>query len=378
MTATQDSLETGAVEATSLDALMGAPATAPAVGDPGDGGAGGGTGGGGGSHQAPAAPAGSRRRMKIFIAILAVLLLLVAAIFAWYLITRKPLAELPGLSREAMPHYSTSIYGVTAPLGVAVTPDGSRIYVTQSEGPRVVSMFDAQGNALGTFTAPRVAGKGHIPVYLTIDPLTGQVWVTDRLTSQVYVYSANGAYVRTFAPLPVSKTWQPLGIAFDAKGNLFITDVSGTTQKLLEFDANGALTRSVTARDPMAFPNGVAVDDQGRVAVADSNNGRLLLFDGQGNQVNAINRGVGNGDLGLPRGVAWDQDGRIYVVDTTNHALSLYRLSDDGKTIDFLGQVGQQGIGDGMFMYPNGIATDQHGRVYITDRVNNRLQIWSF
>jgi len=124
MTAIQDGLETSTVEGTTLDDLMGAPATAPGIAGPGGPGDGDGEGGGG-SHQKPeGAPTESRRRMAIIVAILGVLLLLVAAVFAWYLITRKPLAELPGLAREAMPHYATSFYGVTAPLGVGVTADG--------------------------------------------------------------------------------------------------------------------------------------------------------------------------------------------------------------------------------------------------------------
>jgi len=372
MTATQDSLET------SLDTLLDAPA-------PTDGGAGGGDGGGdgggerGGSHSADAgAPADDRRRMKIIIAILAVLLLLIAAIFAWYLINRKPLTQLPGVGQEVMPHYSMSIYQVSAPIDVAVTPDGSRIYVTQTDGPRVVAMFDAQGNSVGTFTPPRVKGKGHIPVYLAINPQTGQVWVTDRLTQAIYVYSANGAYIRTFTSKTIPAGWQPMGVAFDKVGNLYVTDVSTAEHRLLVFDPTGKLTRTITAKDPMSFPNGVAVDAQGRIAVADSNRGRMLVFNQDGKLLQSVNRGVGNGNLGLPRGVTFDSDGRLYVVDTTNQAINVYRLKDDASSVDFVGTFGDQGIGDGMFQYPNGIATDDHGRVYVTDRANDRLQVWSF
>jgi sugar lactone lactonase YvrE len=113
------------------------------------------------------------------------------------------------------------------------------------------------------------------------------------------------------------------------------------------------------------------------VDVADSNNGRLIVLTPDGKELASVDRGVGNGDLGMPRGISIDQDGRIFVVDTTNQAVSVYRLGDD-NAIKFLGQFGTQGIQDGQFMYPNGIATDQHGRVYITDRANNRLQVWSF
>ena len=77
-----------------------------------------------GGHAAPADTSTNRKRTLIALAILGVLLLLVAAAFAWYLITKKPLTELPGLNREAMPSFSYSIYAVDQPMGVAVSDDG--------------------------------------------------------------------------------------------------------------------------------------------------------------------------------------------------------------------------------------------------------------
>ena len=374
MTATTDSTA-------SLDQLL--DPTAPAgPGGPGDLGGGSDGGGEGGDGSAPAPevePAKDRRKLKIILAILAFLLLLLGAIFVWYLLTHKPLNELPGISQETMPGYAMSMYGVSAPLGTAVTPDGSHIYVTQSEGDRTTVIFDAQGNKVGVLKPPvNATGKGHIPMYVAVNPKTGQVWVTDRLATAVYVYTANGAYVREFAPKPAAKTWQPLGIGFDANGTLYLTDVSTNPHRVLVYDANGVLTHTVTAKDPLSFPNGIAVDAQGRIFVADSNNGRLLAFDAQGAQKAMVNRGVGNGDLGLPRGVAVDDSGRIFVVDTTNQAVNVYRMGDDGTSVRFIGTFGAEGNGDGQFLYPNGIATDQHGHVYVTDRANNRLQVWSF
>jgi DNA-binding beta-propeller fold protein YncE len=373
MTTTSDTVTSG------LDDLL----TPPTADDGGAGGAGGddGTGGGGeGAGTPAAAPEDSRRKLKIALVILLILLLILGAIFAWYLITRKPLSQLPGLSQETMPHYATSFYGVEAPLGVAVSQDGSQVYVTSSEGKRVVSIFDAEGNVTGTMTPPKSTGAAHIPAYVAVNPKTGQVWVTDRLATAVYVYTANGAFVKEFAPKPVATTWQPLGIAFDASANLYLTDVSAAKHRVLVFDESGKLTSTITSKPDFSFPNGMSVDAQGRLAVADSNNGRLIVFDTAHKVIGSVNRGVGNGDLGLPRGVSFDSDGRLFVVDTTNHAVDVYRVGegDTNGQVTFVGQFGTQGIEDGMFMYPNGVATDQHGRVYVTDRVNNRLQVWTF
>jgi len=69
-----------------------------------------------------------KRKRKI--TLLLILLLIFAALFARYLLNRKPFSDLPGLNDTKLPHYEFSIYGAAKPLGVAATTSGGRIYVT--------------------------------------------------------------------------------------------------------------------------------------------------------------------------------------------------------------------------------------------------------
>ena len=85
------------------------------------------------------------RGLHVLLAAVVVSLLVVGAVGAWYLLERKPLSELPGLTKEKVPQYAFSIYGITRPIGVAVSPSGERIYVTESEGTRQVQIYDRAG-----------------------------------------------------------------------------------------------------------------------------------------------------------------------------------------------------------------------------------------
>jgi DNA-binding beta-propeller fold protein YncE len=328
-----------------------------------------------GGHTAPEDP--KRRRKLIVLAIIGILLLLVAAAFAWYLITRKPLTSLPILGHEPMPTYKSSIYGVNKPLAVAVSPDGQHIYVTQSGGARTVVELDASGAVVATFKTPADKAVGHLPAYIAINPVDGTVAVSDTMAKQVYVYTANGTYKRTVRPAGV-KAWTPLGVAYDAQGNLLVSDVGGKTHSVLVLDGQDKVLRTLAPEDQaFSFPNGITVNADGDVFVADSNNGRLIAFDKDGRMLGSANRGVAEGDLGLPRGVAADNGDRIYVVDTTNQMVKTYKLRDDGS-LAYIGFFGDEGIDDGLFEYPNGVATDNRSTVYVTDRENNRVQVWSF
>ena len=179
-------------------------------------------------------------------------------------------------------------------------------------------------------------------------------------------------------PSPSSR-WQPVGIAFDAAGLLYVGDLSGPTPTIEVFDRQANLVRRIGADNRMSFPNGVAVDTGGNVYVADSNNGRLLVFDAAGALRAQVGRGAGQGNLGLPRGVAVDDHGRVFVADNTGQGLFVFGTPQPGRRIlDLIGYVGGEGAADAKFSYPNGVATDGRGRVYISDTANNRLQLWSY
>ncbi len=321
-----------------------------------------------------------RRRKLVLLAVLAVVVLVFALMFRWYLSTRKPLSQLPGLNLTKLPHYEFSLYGVTHPLGVAVTPSGERIYVTESDGARLVRVYNRAGKQVGTLQPPKSTGPSHVPVYVAVDPTTRDVYVSDRPRQAVYVYDSKGVYRHAFAPRGnLGGGWQPLGLAFDRHGDLYVTDVSGPSHRVLEFRPDGTLVRSLGAPGQLSFPNGVAVDSGGTVYVSDSNNGRLVIFDPAGRFVATINRGVGQGDLGLPRGAAIDDRNHLYVVDTSAHVVKAYRTGSAKPLVpNYIGSFGEEGQLEGAFEYPNGVAVDSRGRIYVTDRENNRVQVWGY
>lgn len=322
------------------------------------------------------------KKRKAKVAALVIVMIIFALIFGWYLFNRKPLTELPGLSTAKVPKYQFSIYGVNNPLGVAATATGDRIYVTQSNGDRTVKIFDRAGKPAGTLKPPKSTGEAHIPVYVAINPTTQDVYVSDRSTAAIYVYDATGKFLRTFAPKGnLGGKWAPLGLAFGPDGTLYATDIRGLPAKshrVLVFGPDGALVRSMGTPGQLSFPNGIVVDAQGNVEVSDSNNGRLVVFDPAGKMIATISRGVGDGDLGLPRGAALDGAGRLFVADTADHMVRVYTIEKSKATPTYVGSFGTEGQLDGTFEYPNGVATDSRSRVYVTDRENNRLQVWGY
>ena len=75
-----------------------------------------------------------RRRLLAGLAALIVLLVIATVVIIRYLAGPQPLPDLLPLPVDInyRPHYLFSIYGVDRPVGVAVSPDGERIYVTET------------------------------------------------------------------------------------------------------------------------------------------------------------------------------------------------------------------------------------------------------
>jgi hypothetical protein len=88
-----------------------------------------------------------RRRKKAALAAILAVLAAIAAILIYRALTGS--TPLPGIPSQ-LPHYVSDIYGTDGPMGVAVSPSGERIYVSESEGRRLVRVYDSSGEEVDT------------------------------------------------------------------------------------------------------------------------------------------------------------------------------------------------------------------------------------
>ena len=85
--------------------------------------------------------------------------------------------------------YNTQIATINIPAGardVALSPDGSRAYVTSWDGKTVTVVNTTTNTVIGTFTTDQSGGSGQ-EQFITVDPVSGTLYITDPADGMVYV-----------------------------------------------------------------------------------------------------------------------------------------------------------------------------------------------
>lgn len=105
-------------------------------------------------------------------------------------------------------------------------------------------------------------------------------------------------------------------------------------------------------------------EERGRVFIYDQNEKFLFKFGEKGGAERKLAR---------PRGLAVDdRNNRILIVDYLRHAMSAYTLKGD-----YLFELGGKGDRPGWLLYPTDVCVDIHGKIYIADTFNHRIQVFS-
>jgi len=309
------------------------------------------------------------------------------------------------------------------PEGVAVdnagnvyVADGCTIRKITSAGEvsTIVGFAWTGGSADGTNSAARF----YYPEGVAVDS-AGNVYVADSGNCTIRKITPVGTnwVVSTIAGLADNpgttdgtnsdaRFGEPYGVAVDSAGNLYVGDWNYfTIRKITPVGTNWVVstiaglagnsgTNDGTNSDARFYhPEGMAVDTNGNVYVADSwnhmmrkimpvgTNWVVSTIAGQAGHYGA-NDGTGtNAQFSFPNGIALDTNGNLYVGDTYNSTIrKITPVGTNWVVSTFAGQAGLEGCNDGTgtnasFNLPNGTAVDTNGNVYVADGHNNTIRM---
>jgi sugar lactone lactonase YvrE len=258
---------------------------------------------------------------------------------------------------------------------VAISPE-DELYIVDKMGR--IQVFDLNGNYLRGWNTPAIAqGKP-----------TGLGWSNDGL---LMVADTHYFRILFYSPQGELKTSRTIGGQMgDAPGEFhFVTDVAqdqrghylvgqyGQIDRIQEFDSQGQFIRTWGSQGshPGQFsrPQGLMVDTQGLLWVADACNHRIQVFDLMSRGPELVRMwgvpGKEPGRLHTPYGIVLDSDGSVLVCEYGNHRIQ--RFTADGEPMGLWGGYGKEA---GQLLHPWGIVLDSRRRLHVLDTENFRVQ----
>jgi uncharacterized protein (TIGR03437 family) len=180
-------------------------------------------------------------------------------------------------------------------------------------------------------------------------------------------------YTGDGGPATDAQLLNPMGIAFDSSGALYVADRDANVVRKIR--ADGVITTIAGIEGQLRSPAGVAVDAAGNIFVSDSGNQRVARFTPDGHFAGSL----GDGFLNGPEGIALDGSGNLYIADTFNGRIR--KVATDG-TLSVIAGTGQTGIYNGdnnpatsaALSLPTDVAVDASGNLYIADFGNSRIR----
>src|SRR5271165_466912 len=199
--------------------------------------------------------------------------------------------------------------------------------------------------------------------------------------------------VTSFFKLPAGRSMgSSSAVAVDLEGHIWIAERCGanscagsTIDPIMEFDAGGNFIKAFGS-GMMLFPHGFFIDKADHIWVTDGHVGGgkgddVLEFDQNGKLLRTLGKpgisGDGTDTFNEPSAVLVAPNGDIFVGDGHEEGKGNARIVKFDKNGKFILQWGSHGGGPGELEVPHTLAMDSRGRLFVGDRGNSRIQIFS-
>jgi sugar lactone lactonase YvrE len=338
--------------------------------------------------------------------VLLTLLLLAAAALTVFLVRR---ARKPEPTIAGWRPYTTTLAGDGSPLfrdgqqptqaafsdpfGIALAEDGSIYVADAGESNRIrkitsdgiVTTF--AGSSEGFADGAGAAASFNTPSGLAIDS-SGNLYVADtgnnrirKVTPQADVSTVAGDGTAGYLDGPAAQARfnGPIGVAVDAKGNVYVADTYNDRMRKISTDgqvstvAGGAQPGFADGdRNTSLFdtPCGVAIANDGTLIVADTGNDRLRKITPDGN-VTTFPVSINGEDISNPVGLALTHDNYLYVAELDRSRIVQIAPDGTAHVIAGRGSGFANGSDSARFNQPAGIAVVQRtGELYVSDEAN--------
>jgi len=264
--------------------------------------------------------------------------------------------------------YIKEIYGEEKPpVPEGAKPDKKK----KSWMDRVAGLQTTDSGAIKR-EAKHILGK---PYGIGVDS-KNRVYVADSFVSAVFIFDLEKKETKLLRNGVEARFGTIIGLTVDDADRIFVVDA--LLHRVAVFDKDWKL-ETYFGDDQLEHPGGVAIDEENRLLyLVDTGKQRVAVFDADSFQfLRAIGgppKNVGDDDPGTfskPSNVAVAPDGLIYVSDTMNNRVQIFDA--DGN---FVSTFGKAGDGPGTFARPKGIAIDSDGHIWVADAFQNRVQIF--
>jgi|SRR5208283_103973 len=213
------------------------------------------------------------------------------------------------------------------------------------------------------------------PYGIAIDS-KGLVYVADQRVGAVFIFNTETRAVQLIRNGYEAHFGWINGLAIDDDDRLFVSD--GKNRRVLVFNTKHEVEAQINEK--LIDPVGLALDTENRLLyVVDTQADQVVVFDADSlKELRRIGTGGKDhwlttpGDFGGPQGVALDKDGNVYVTDTMNNRVEIFDA--DGQ---FISEFGRHCDGPGCFARPKGIAIDGDGHIWVADAFNDTLQAFN-
>ena len=194
--------------------------------------------------------------------------------------------------------------------------------------------------------------------------------ITIGMGDFIYEYKAD------WARLPAGQTFQgPSAVAVDSQDRVYVFQRRGPP--VVVFDREGRFLSAWPRRDgELEDAHHIYIGPDDSVYLADRDAHQVLKYTTEGETLMALGnryRAALQAPFNHPSDIAVAPSGEIYVSDGYGNS-SVHRFTPDGR---HLGSFGEPGSGPGQFRVPHSIRVANDGRVYVCDRENSRVQVFS-